>query len=69
MEFDKESQQRILRVAADKNEGRPIEEIDEQIAGVLDLHPEFDPIWEEGEIAWHPERELVNINNVFKAGD
>jgi hypothetical protein len=26
-------------------------------------------IWEEGEIAWHPERELVNINNVFKAGD
>ena len=48
MEFDKESQQRILRVAADKNEGRPIEEIDEQIAGVLDLHPEFDPIWEEG---------------------
>ena len=42
MEFDKESQQRILRVAADKNEGRPIEEIDRQIARVLDLHPEFD---------------------------
>ena len=30
MEFDKESQQRILRVAADKNEGLPIEEMDEK---------------------------------------
>ena len=32
MEFDKQSQQRILRVAADKNEGRSIEEIGGQIA-------------------------------------
>ena len=54
MDFDKESQQRILRVAADKNEGRPTEELDERIAGVLELHPEFDPIWEEGEMASMP---------------
>ena len=51
MDFDKESQQRILRVAADKNEGRPTEELDGRIARVLELHPEFDSIWEEGEMA------------------
>ena len=65
MEFDKESQQRILRVAADKNEGRPIEEIDEQIAGVLDLHPEFDSIWEEGEMASIPREVNGMIVNPF----
>ena len=65
MEFDKESQQRILRVAADKNEGRPIEEIDGQIARVLDLHPEFDPIWEEGEMASIPREVNGMIVNPF----
>ena len=60
MDFDKESQQRILRVAADKNEGRPIEEIDGQIAGVLDLHPEFDLNYGK-RVKWHqfPERSTV----------
>ena len=65
MEFDKESQQRILRVAADKNEGRPIEEIDGQIARVLDLHPEFDSIWEEGEMASIPREVNGMIVNPF----
>ena len=65
MEFDKESQQRILRVAADKNEGRPIEEIDGQIARVLDLHPEFDSIWEEGEMSSIPREINGMIVNPF----
>ena len=65
MDFDKESQQRILRVAADKNEGRPASELDERIAGVLALHPEFDPIWEEGEMASMPREVNGMIVNRF----
>ena len=65
MDFDKESQQRILRVAADKNEGRPTEELDERIAGVLELHPEFDSIWEEGEMASAPREINGMIVNPF----
>ena len=65
MDFDKESQQRILRVAADKNEGRPTEELDGRIAGVLELHPEFDPIWEEGEMASIPREINGMIVNPF----
>ena len=65
MDFDKESQQRILRVAADKNEGRPTKEIDGRIAKVLDLHPEFDSIWEEGEMASIPREVNGMIVNPF----
>ncbi len=65
MDFDKESQQRILRVAADKNEGRPTEEIDGRIAKVLELHPEFDSIWEEGEMASIPREVNGMIVNPF----
>ena len=65
MDFDKESQQRILRVAADKNEGRPTEELDERIAGVLELHPEFDSIWEEGEMASMPREINGMVVNPF----
>ena len=65
MDFDKESQQRILRVAADKNEGRPTEELDKRIAGVLELHPEFAPIWEEGEMTSMPREINGMIVNPF----
>ncbi|MEE2986927.1 MAG: DUF1841 family protein [Nitrospinota bacterium] len=65
MDFDKESQQRILRIAADKNEGRPASELDERIAGVLALHPEFDSIWEEGEMASMPREFNGMIVNPF----
>ncbi|MDP7611527.1 MAG: DUF1841 family protein [Nitrospinaceae bacterium] len=65
MDFDKESQQRILRVAADKNEGRPTEELDERIARVLELHPEFDSIWEEGDMASIPREINGMIVNPF----
>ncbi|MDP7556833.1 MAG: DUF1841 family protein [Nitrospinaceae bacterium] len=65
MDFDKESQQRILRVAADKNEGRPTEELDERIVRVLELHPEFDTIWEEGDMASIPREINGMIVNPF----
>jgi hypothetical protein len=65
MDFDKESQQRILRVAADKNEGRPTEELDERIGRVLELHPEFDTIWEEGDMASIPREINGMIVNPF----
>ena len=65
MQFDKESQQRILRVAADRNEGRPTEELDGRIAGVLELHPEFDSIWEDGEMASMPREINGMVVNPF----
>ena len=65
MDFDKESQQRILRVAADKNEGRPTKEIDGRIAKVLEMHPEFDSIWDEGEMASIPREVNGMIVNPF----
>ena len=55
MQFDKESQTRILRVASDRHQGLDIEELDERIAYVMDLHPEFDEIWKMGEMAAYPQ--------------
>jgi len=55
MDFDKDSQMRLLRVAADRNEGKPVEEADERIAFVMDLHPEFNAIWKQGELATYPQ--------------
>ena len=51
MQFDKETQQRILRVAGQRIEGQDIDEIDERIAHVMDLHPEYEEIWKMGEMA------------------
>ncbi len=66
MDFDKESQQRILRVAADiKSEGRHDEDMDGHIAKVLELHPEFDSIWEEGDMASIPREINGMIVNPF----
>ena len=55
MQFDKETQTRILRVASDRHQGLDIEELDERIAYVMDLHPEFDEIWKMGEMAAYPQ--------------
>ena len=55
MQFDKETQERILRVASDRHQGRDIEELDERIAYVMDLHPEFEEIWTMGEMAAYPQ--------------
>lgn len=55
MNFDKETQTRILRVAADRQQGRSIEELDARIAHVMDLHPEFEEVWTLGEMAAYPQ--------------
>lgn len=55
MDFDKETQVRILQVAAGREEGKTFEELDERIAHVMDLHPEFDEIWKQGELAAYPQ--------------
>ena len=55
MQFDKETQVRILRVASDRHQGKDIEELDKRIAHVMDLHPEFEEIWTMGEMAAYPQ--------------
>jgi hypothetical protein len=55
MEFDKETQTRILRIAADRQEGKSFEELDARIAHVMDMHPEFEDIWKQGEMAAFPQ--------------
>ena len=55
MNFDKETQIRILRVASDRQQGREIEELDDRISHVMDLHPEFEEIWTMGEMAAYPQ--------------
>ncbi|NIQ04131.1 MAG: DUF1841 family protein [Nitrospinaceae bacterium] len=55
MQFDKETQTRILRVAGERIGGGEIEEVDQRIAGVMDMHPEFDETWEMGEMALYPQ--------------
>ena len=55
MQFDKETQPRILRVASDRHQGRDIEELDARIAHVMDLHPEFEEIWSMGEMSAYPQ--------------
>lgn len=65
MEFDKESQVRILQVAAGREEGQDFEEQDARIAHIMDLHPEFDEIWKLGELATHPQEIGGQIVNPF----
>ncbi|MDA0691806.1 MAG: DUF1841 family protein [Nitrospinae bacterium] len=55
MDFDKETQVRILQVAAGREDGKTFEELDERIAHIMDLHPEFDEIWKQGELATYPQ--------------
>ena len=55
MQFDKETQVRILRVASDRQQGREGEELDDRISYVMDLHPEFEEIWTMGDMAAYPQ--------------
>ncbi len=65
MQFDKETQQRILRVAGQRIEGQPVDEIDQRIAHVMSLHPEFDSIWGMGEMAVYPQEIDGQVVNPF----
>jgi hypothetical protein len=50
LDFDKDSQRRLFKVANDRAKGVAIEEYDERIVRILDMHPEFDSVWEQGEL-------------------
>jgi hypothetical protein len=63
--FDKESQARILKVAEQRREGQEIEENDERINFVMDMHPEYDELWETGELACYPQEVGGKIVNPF----
>ena len=65
MKFDKETQTRILRVAGDRSEGKNIGEVDERIVHIMDLHPEFDSIWDMGEMAIYPQEIDGKVVNPF----
>ena len=65
MQFDKETQQRILRVAGQRIEGQDVDEIDERIVHVMDLHPEYNAIWEMGEMAVYPQEIDGKVVNPF----
>lgn len=63
--FDKETQVRILRVAGDRADGKSIETLDQRIAHIMDLHPEYDEIWKQGELATYPQEINGQVVNPF----
>ncbi len=65
MQFDKETQTHILRVAGERVGGDDIAEVDERIAQVMDMHPEFDATWEMGDMALYPQEINGKIINPF----
>ncbi|MEE8127313.1 MAG: DUF1841 family protein [Nitrospinaceae bacterium] len=65
MQFDKETQTHILRVAGERVGGDDIAEVDERIAQVMDMHPEFDATWEMGDMALYPQEIDGKIINPF----
>ena len=65
MQFDKETQVRILRVASDRQQGREVEELDDRISYVMDLHPEFEEIWTMGDMAAYPQEINGHIVSPF----
>ena len=65
MQFDKETQMQILRVAGERIGGDDIAEVDERIVQVMDMHPEFDAAWEMGDMAVYPQEIDGKIINPF----
>ncbi|MGD2062619.1 MAG: DUF1841 family protein [Nitrospirota bacterium] len=50
--FDKETERRIFHVADARAQGEPPRDgEDELIAEIMDLHPEFDDLWPQGDVA------------------
>jgi len=65
MQFDKETQTRILRVAGERVGGGDIAEVDQRIAQIMDMHPEFDATWEMGDMALYPQEIDGQVINPF----
>ena len=52
LKFDKETEQRVFRAAEARAQGKPQKDaVDELIAQIMDLHPEFDDLWPQGDVA------------------
>ncbi len=65
MQFDKETQTQILRVAGERVGGGDIAEVDQRIAQIMDMHPEFDATWEMGDMALYPQEIDGQVINPF----
>ena len=65
IDFTKESQSRVLRVAEMRAEGQKVCQEDIHIVGAMDIHPEFDEIWQEGELACYPREIDGKVVNPF----
>ena len=65
MDFDKDTQKRILAAAKDRIEGKTPEEQDQRIFDIMDMHPELDEIWKMGELASYPQEVDGMVVNPF----
>ncbi len=63
--FDKESQKKIFEVAEARENGDPISEENTRIAFLMDMHPEFDELWPNGEFACQAQPVNGQIVNPF----
>lgn len=55
MDFDKDTQVRILAAAQDRINGKSPSEENQTIFDIMDMHPELDAIWKMGEMAAYPQ--------------
>ncbi len=65
MQFDKETQTHILRVAGERAGGGDIAEVDQRIEQVIDMHTEFNATWEMGDMAIYPQEIDGKVVNPF----
>ena len=65
VDFDKESQRLVLKIAKMRTAGEPLEGEDLRIGQVLDMHPEFDALWQQGELACYPQEVNGKVVNPF----
>ena len=63
--FDKESQTRVLEIAEMREAGKTLEGEGLRIGRILDLHPEFDSLWQQGELACYPQEVDGKVVNPF----
>ena len=65
VDFDKASQTRILKIAEMRLAGLELEGEDIRIGRILDMHPEFDELWKQGELSCYPQEVNGKIVNPF----
>ena len=65
IDFTKESQSRVLKVAEMRADGQEVCEEDIHIVEAMNIHPEFDGIWQEGELACYPREIGGKVVNPF----